>query len=85
LIATTDDVRRTFLAFQLDADGHTVHEADHLAAVVAKLSVHAIDVLVLGDLQHPADRPRLLRAIRPVSVRGSIPASRSSPSAPTTR
>ncbi|MEA2222000.1 MAG: two-component system, OmpR family, phosphate regulon response regulator PhoB [Solirubrobacteraceae bacterium] len=64
LIATADDARRTFLAFQLDADGHTVHDADHLAAVVAKLSVHAIDVMVLGDLEHPADGPALLRAIR---------------------
>jgi DNA-binding response OmpR family regulator len=64
LIAGTDDVRRTFLAFQLNADGHTVHEADHLAAVVAKLSAHAIDILVLGDLEHPADSPTLLRAIR---------------------
>jgi DNA-binding response OmpR family regulator len=64
LIATADEARRTFLAYQLDADGHTVHEADHLAAVVAKLSVHAIDVMVLGDLEHPADSPTLLRAIR---------------------
>jgi DNA-binding response OmpR family regulator len=64
LIATAHDVRRTFLAYQFDADGHTIHEADHLAAVVAKLSVHAIDVLVLGDLEHPADAPALLRTIR---------------------
>ena len=64
LIATVNEARRRFLAFQLDADGYTVHEADHLAAVVAKLSVHAIDVLVLGDLEHPADSPTLLPAIR---------------------
>jgi DNA-binding response OmpR family regulator len=63
LIATTDQ-ERAFLAAQLDADGHTVHEADHLAAVVAKLSVHAIDVLILGRLERPADAPALLRAVR---------------------
>jgi hypothetical protein len=28
LIATTDPDQRTFLAAQLDADGHTVYEAD---------------------------------------------------------
>ena len=64
LIATTDADRSGFLAGQLDADGHTVHEADHPAAVVAKLSTHAIDVMVLGDLEQPADAPALLRSIR---------------------
>jgi CheY-like chemotaxis protein len=64
LIATADEDRRQFLAAQLDADGHAVHEADHLTAVVAKLSAHAIDVMVLGDLEHPADSPALLRSVR---------------------
>jgi DNA-binding response OmpR family regulator len=64
LIATAHEGRRAFLAFQLDADGHTVHEADQLAAAVAKLSAHAIDVLVLGELEHPADSPALLRSVR---------------------
>jgi len=64
LIASVDEDRRGFLAGQLDADGHTVHEADHPAAAVAKLSALAIDVMVLGDLQQPADAPRLLRAVR---------------------
>jgi len=64
LIATVDAARRGFLAGQLDADGHTVHEADSITAAVAKLSTHAIDVMVLGDLQRPADAPALLRSIR---------------------
>jgi len=64
LIATTDDDSRGFLAGQLDADGHTVHETDHAAAAAAKLSTHAIDVLILGDLQRPADAPGLLRSVR---------------------
>jgi hypothetical protein len=32
LIATTDHDQREFLAAQLDADGHTVYEADRAAA-----------------------------------------------------
>jgi DNA-binding response OmpR family regulator len=64
LIATTDRDQRGFLAGQLDADGHTVYEADHTAAVIARLSAHAVDALVLGELEHPADGPALLRAIR---------------------
>jgi two-component system response regulator AdeR len=36
LIATVNEARRQFLAFQLDADGYTVHEADHLATVVRR-------------------------------------------------
>jgi len=35
-----------------------------MAATVAKLSCHAIDVLIVGDLQRPADVPALLEAIR---------------------
>jgi len=35
---------------QLDADGHTVHEADDITAAVAKLSTHAVDVMVLIDV-----------------------------------
>ena len=53
-----------FLATQLDADGHTVYEADSTAATIAKLSAHAIDVMILGCLQRPADGPALLRAMR---------------------
>jgi two-component system OmpR family response regulator len=64
LIATTDRDQRAFLAGQLDADGHTVYEADHTAAVIARLSAHPVDVLVLGELEHPADGPALLRALR---------------------
>jgi DNA-binding response OmpR family regulator len=64
LIATTDHDQRAFLAGQLDADGHTVYEADHTAAVITGLSAHAVDVLIVGELEHPADAPALLRAMR---------------------
>jgi DNA-binding response OmpR family regulator len=64
LIATTDHDHRGFLSGQLDADGHTVYEADSTTTVAARLSAHAIDVLILGRLQRPADAPALLRAIR---------------------
>jgi CheY-like chemotaxis protein len=76
LIATTDTSQRAFLAAQLDADGHTVYEADHTAAAIAKLSAHAIDMLILGDLEHPADGPALVRAIRAGGIPGFIPGSR---------
>jgi DNA-binding response OmpR family regulator len=64
LIATTDPDQRVFLAAQLDADGHTVYEADSTSAAIVKLSGHAIDVLILGRLHRPADAPTLLRALR---------------------
>ncbi|HEV7807893.1 MAG TPA: hypothetical protein VGO80_18890 [Solirubrobacteraceae bacterium] len=64
LIATTDHDQRTFLAAQLDADGHTIYEANTTTATIAKLSGHAIDVLILGRLQRLADAPALLRTIR---------------------
>ena len=64
LVATADEQQRAFVAGQLDADGQTVYEADHAAAVIARLSAHAIDALILGDLEHRADAPGLLRAIR---------------------
>jgi DNA-binding response OmpR family regulator len=64
LVATTDQDHRAFLAAQLDADGHTVYETDSTAAAIAKLSAHAIDVMILGRLQRPADSPALLRSVR---------------------
>jgi DNA-binding response OmpR family regulator len=64
LIATTAPDQRAFLAAQLDADGHTVYEADSPQAAIARLSAHAIDVMVLGRLHRAADAPALLRAIR---------------------
>jgi two-component system response regulator ResD len=64
LIATTDPDQRTFLAAQLDADGHTVYEADSPQAAIAKLSAHAVDLMVLGRLHRAADAPALLRALR---------------------
>ncbi|MGH2942966.1 MAG: response regulator transcription factor [Solirubrobacteraceae bacterium] len=64
LIATTDPDQRAFLAAQLDADGHTVYEADSPQAAIARLSAHAIDVMILGRLHRAADGPALLRAIR---------------------
>jgi hypothetical protein len=38
LIATIDADRQAFLAAQLDADGHTLHEAHHTEAVIARVS-----------------------------------------------
>jgi DNA-binding response OmpR family regulator len=64
LIATANEERRSFVASQLDADGHSVYEADHSVAVIARLSAHAIDALILGDLEHSSEAPGLLRAIR---------------------
>jgi DNA-binding response OmpR family regulator len=64
LIAATDPDQRVFLAAQLDADGHTVYEADSPQAAIAKLSAHPIDLMVLGRLHRPADAPALLRGIR---------------------
>lgn len=64
LIASAHDGQRTFLAAQLDADGHAVYDADSTESTLAKLTVHAIDVVLLGALQRPADSPALLRAIR---------------------
>jgi CheY-like chemotaxis protein len=52
LIAHPDHTHRELLAAQLDADGHTVHEADSAATATAKLCAHAIDV-ILADLGLP--------------------------------
>ena len=64
LVAAGDPGLRAFLAGQLDADGHTVYEADQAAGVVAKLSCYAVDVLVLGELERPAEATRLVRSVR---------------------
>jgi DNA-binding response OmpR family regulator len=64
LVATADRDQRAFLVAQLDADGHVVYEADSSTGAVAKLAAHAIDVLLLGGLERPADGPALLRAVR---------------------
>jgi len=64
LIASAHQGQRAFLTSQLDADGHTVYEADNTTAAIAKLSTHAIDVMILGGLERPADSPALLRAVR---------------------
>jgi DNA-binding response OmpR family regulator len=64
LLATTDQHQRAFLAGQLDADGHTVYEADTTTGAVTVLSRQPVDVLLLGELQRPADAPALLRAVR---------------------
>jgi CheY-like chemotaxis protein len=64
LIASADARAREFLAAQLDADGHTVHEANSATAATAKLSAHAIDVLILADLQRPAATFGLVRELR---------------------
>jgi len=64
LIASANDSQREFLARELDADAFSVYEADSTAATTAKLTTHAIDVVLLGELQRRPDSPALLRAIR---------------------
>ena len=64
LIAGADDGQRTFLAGQLDGDGHTVYEADHTAAALVRLSCHAVDMLILGELEQPFETMALVRAVR---------------------
>jgi DNA-binding response OmpR family regulator len=64
LIAGADHGQRTFLAEQLDAEGHIVYDADHTAAVIAKLSSHAVDVLILGELERPFEATALVRSVR---------------------
>lgn len=64
LITSADDTQRAFLATQLDADGHAIYAADSTESSIAKLTAHAIDVMLLGALARPADSPALLRAIR---------------------
>jgi hypothetical protein len=43
---------------------HRLRGRQHEGAAIAKLSAHAIDVMILGRLQRPAAAPALLRAIR---------------------
>ena len=64
LIASADDTLRATLAQQLDADGHTVFDADSAPGAVAKLATRLIDVVILADLEHPPDAGALLREIR---------------------
>jgi DNA-binding response OmpR family regulator len=64
LVAGTDHAARTSLAGQLDGDGHTVYEADRTAAVIAMLSAHAVDVLILGELEKPFEATALMRSVR---------------------
>jgi DNA-binding response OmpR family regulator len=64
LIVDADHEQRAFLAGQLDADGHTIYEADHAAAVLAKLSCHPVDVLILGELERPFETTALVRSVR---------------------
>jgi DNA-binding response OmpR family regulator len=64
LIATADQLRREFLAHQLDADGHTIYLADSTEQTTVQLAAHAIDVVLLGDFDSAADAPALLRSLR---------------------
>ena len=64
LLAIGDDGQRHALAAHLDADGHSVHGAATAAATTTKLAAQAIDVLVLGPLEHAATATGLLRALR---------------------
>jgi len=51
-------------ARHLDADGHTVHSADSAASMTARLTAHAIDVVVLGELERAALSLATLRQLR---------------------
>jgi hypothetical protein len=53
-------------------------------AALAKLSADAIDLMILGRLQRPADAPALLRAVRAGEHPRIHPHSRPSPWEPTT-
>jgi DNA-binding response OmpR family regulator len=64
LLAGADTRSRDLLAAQLDADGHTVHTADTARGALAKLAAQAIDVVLLAELDKPADAPELVREIR---------------------
>jgi len=64
LLAIADDERRAFLAAQLDADGHTVYEADDRAGAVAKLSTHPVTMTILGELEEARSATALLRDVR---------------------
>jgi DNA-binding response OmpR family regulator len=64
LVATADHTRREYLAAQLDADGHTIHVADSPTQATSKLATHAIDIVLLGAFDTPADAPALLRTLR---------------------
>jgi DNA-binding response OmpR family regulator len=64
LLASSDQDQRAFLAGQLDADGHTVYEADSTTGALTALCGQVVDVLILGELQRAADAPGLLRAVR---------------------
>ena len=57
LIVTADRGGGWDLGEQPDADGHDIQIADDWPGAIAKLSTHAIDVVILGELERPADAP----------------------------
>lgn len=64
LIASTNSDLREHHARHLDADGHTVHTAEDAASTTARLTTHAIDVVVLAELERPALSLATLRQLR---------------------
>lgn len=64
LIASATTHLREHHARHLDADGHTVHSADDTVSLTARLTTHAIDVVVLADLERPAESLAVLRKLR---------------------
>lgn len=64
LIAAANDTISAHLAAHLDADGHTVHLAANVEATVAKLTTRAIDLMLLAELELPAQHLALLRRLR---------------------
>lgn len=57
LIVTADRARGWDLGEQRDANGHDIHLTDDRPGAIAKLSTHSIDVVILGELERPADAP----------------------------
>jgi hypothetical protein len=84
LIATTDPGQRTFLAGQLDADGHTVYEADTTTGALTALSRQPATCSCSASCNDQQTPPRSYEPCVPASTRGSTRACPSSPWAPAT-
>jgi DNA-binding response OmpR family regulator len=64
LVADADASLRRFLTAQLTADGWCVFDAELAVQARARAAAHDVDVLVLGELEHPTAALALLRDLR---------------------
>src|SRR4051812_17480579 len=78
LIATTDPDQRTFLAAELDADGHTIYEADSTTAAVAGSRPTRSTFSSSDACSGRPTLPRFYVRSAPASTGASTPLSRSS-------